>query len=89
MSLDPIEKGEMKPEYDFASMQRGMQGKYFRELQAGYRVTVHKEDGSTEEREYRPNENAVILEPDVQRYFPDSQAVNHALRGLIELIPEQ
>jgi hypothetical protein len=29
----------------------------------------------------------VILEPDVREYFPDSQAVNKALRALIALVP--
>ena len=31
--------------------------------------------------------SVVELDPDVQQYFPDSKAVNQALRGLIELIP--
>ena len=34
-------------------------------------------------------EAAIDLDPDVRRYFPDSEAVNRALRGLIELIPEK
>ena len=29
----------------------------------------------------------IHLAPDVRRYFPDSNAVNAALRGLIALIP--
>ena len=29
----------------------------------------------------------IHLVPDVRRYFPDSDAVNAALRGLIALIP--
>ncbi len=28
-----------------------------------------------------------MLEPDVREYFPDSDAVNKALRGLIRLLP--
>ncbi len=28
----------------------------------------------------------VMLEPDVQKYFPDSESVNHALRCLIPLL---
>lgn len=31
----------------------------------------------------------VILEPDVYEYFPNSQAVNQALRTLISLVPEK
>jgi hypothetical protein len=30
-----------------------------------------------------------MLEPDVREYFPDSEAVNEALRGLIALIPRK
>jgi hypothetical protein len=31
----------------------------------------------------------VMLEPDIREYFPDSQAVNAALRGLIKLAPQR
>jgi hypothetical protein len=34
-------------------------------------------------------EGAVMLEPDVREYFPDSEAVNKALRSLIMLIPQK
>jgi hypothetical protein len=30
-----------------------------------------------------------VLESDVSEYFPDSQAVNHALRTLLSLVPEK
>ena len=36
------------------------------------------------------NENdVIILEPDVKKYFPDSESVNKTLRNLIKLIPKQ
>ena len=31
-------------------------------------------------------ENMVMLDPDVKKYFPDSESVNHALRCLIPLL---
>ena len=34
-------------------------------------------------------EGAVVLDPDVRVYFPDSATVNRTLRELIQLIPEQ
>ncbi|MEI2611179.1 MAG: hypothetical protein V9G20_21315 [Candidatus Promineifilaceae bacterium] len=34
-------------------------------------------------------EQTIVLEPDVQEYFPDSEAVNRALRSLIALIPQK
>jgi hypothetical protein len=32
---------------------------------------------------------AITLDPDVREYFPDSESVNRALRGLIALIPSR
>jgi hypothetical protein len=36
-------------------------------------------------RKYRQGTNLVLLEPDVQRAFPDAGSVNKALRDLIKL----
>jgi hypothetical protein len=36
-----------------------------------------------------PKRNAVLLEPDVQAHFPDSESVNKALRCLIPLLPKK
>ena len=75
---------EMKTEYDFSGATRG---RYREMLQNGYSVTIHKEDGSTEDRKYVVEDGAVVLDPDVREYFPDSESVNKALRSLITLIP--
>lgn len=74
----------MRCEYDFSG---GVRGKRFRSMQAGYTVTVHQTDGSTVVTEVKPDEGVVVLEPDVRIYFPDSDSVNEALRGLIRLLP--
>ncbi|GIK56375.1 MAG: hypothetical protein BroJett015_20380 [Chloroflexota bacterium] len=76
---------DMQPEYDFSG---GVRGKHFREMRQGYRVTIHNEDGSTTIKEYEPDEGWIALDPDVRRYFPDSESVNRTLRSLIALIPE-
>ena len=34
-------------------------------------------------------DGAVMLEPDVREYFPDSETVNSVLRSLIMLIPRK
>jgi hypothetical protein len=47
------------------------------------------QDGTVTTQNFIPQENAVVLEPDVKAYFPDSESVNRALRGLIKLIPEK
>jgi len=77
---------EMRPEYDFSG---GVRGKHFQAYQRGYRVIIHKEDGSTEDRDFILPEGTVVLDPDVRAYFPDSEAVNRALRGLLDLVPRQ
>ena len=65
---------------------KAARGKHAQAMQAGYTVTIHKEDGSTFVQTFAPQENAVLLEPDVREYFPDSQSVNEALRSLIGLM---
>ncbi len=77
---------EMLPEYDFSG---GARGKHYRAFQRGYKVIIHKTDGTTEERDYTLPEGAVMLDPDVRAYFSDSETVNTVLRGLINLIPHE
>jgi hypothetical protein len=40
-------------------------------------------------KEYMKGTNVVLLDPDVAEVFPDSQAVNAALRALAELAKKQ
>jgi len=37
---------------------------------------------------YKQGTNVVLLEPDVAQVFPDSESVNRALRGLIDIARE-
>lgn len=69
---------EMRKEYDFSG---GVRGKHFKRMKEGHQTIVHKVDGDKTVRYSRP----IILEPDIQEYFPNSEAVNNALRGLIDL----
>ena len=75
---------DMRPEYDFSG---GVRGKHARAYKQGHTVSIHRKDGTTEVQYFTLADGAVLLEPDVLEYFPDSQAVNHALRTLIELVP--
>jgi uncharacterized DUF497 family protein len=75
---------DLRAEYDFTG---GVRGKYYETMQAGYTITIHKADGSTVIKEVTPRKDTIVLEPDVQSYFPDSKSVNTALRSLISLIP--
>ncbi|MEA2558689.1 MAG: hypothetical protein QOH06_193 [Acidobacteriota bacterium] len=74
---------EMRDEYDFTG---GVRGKHYKAMQEGYTITIHKADGTTVVKDVQP-EGAVVLEPDVREYFPDSESVNNTLRSLITLIP--
>lgn len=78
-----VEDNAMRAEYDFRG---GVRGKHYRAMQAGYSVTVHKADGTTFVKEVMPKEGAVLLEPDIHAYFPDSESVNRTLRCLIPLL---
>jgi len=79
---------DMRPEYDFAKMTGGVRGKYYQAYRAGHTVEVHHEDGAIETQYFTLEDGAVMLEPDVRQYFPDSEAVNKALRCLIPLVSE-
>ncbi len=76
----------MRTEYDFTD---GVRGKHYKTMQAGYTVTIHKADGTTLTKEVMPKEGAVVLDPDIRAYFPDSESVNKALRCLIPLLPKK
>ncbi|MBN1891015.1 MAG: hypothetical protein JW850_23665 [Thermoflexales bacterium] len=82
-SSKPIQDDEMREEYDFRGAVRG---KHYKPLHEGYTVHIHQPDGSTELHQYVLAEGTVLLQPDVRKYFPDSNAVNAALRSLIALM---
>ena len=81
-----LEDKDMRTEYDF---RRGVRGKHYKAMQAGYIVTIHKADGATIVKDVMPKKGAVVLEPDIQAYFPDSESVNRTLRCLIPLLPQK
>jgi hypothetical protein len=79
---------EMLPEYDFSNMKDGTRGKYHKAYREGHTVEIHKADGTVSVQYFQLEDGAVMLEPDVQKYFPDSEAVNRALRALIAVAPK-
>ena len=76
----------MLREYDFAEGQRG---KHYKSYRRGHSVIVTRANGSFSVKYFGLRDGAVMLEPDVQDYFPDSKAVNRALRALIKLAPQK
>jgi len=83
------EPDDMRPEYNFAGMAGGVRGKYYKAYRAGHKVKIHKSDGTTIVQHFALEEGAVVLEPDVREFFPDSEAVNKALRCLIPLVAKR
>ena len=81
----PNRAENMRPEYDFSE---GVRGKHYRAYHEGHTVTIHQDDGSTIIQNFRLEADAIVLEPDVRRYFPDSESVNATLRSLIALLPQ-
>ncbi len=79
------DEDDMAPEYDFS---HGVRGKHAQAMRSGYTMVIHRDDGTTEVRDVAPQPGTVVLDPDVRAYFPDSEAVNRALRGLIRLFPQ-
>ena len=77
---------EMRPEYDFRG---GGVVNTIKPIGGGIRVTIHKTDGSKVVQHFTLEDGAVMLEPDVRAYFPDSESVNSALRCLIPLLPQK
>jgi hypothetical protein len=77
---------DMRAEYDFSE---GVRGKHADAYHKGHTVTIHKKGGTTIVQNFKLDEGAVILEPDVREYFPDAESVNHALRTLIALAPKK
>jgi len=68
------------PETDFS---KGVRGKYAAAMKKnGYTIRLYRAGGRVEEKRVL-GESLVSLDPDVQAYFPDSTAVNRALRKLI------
>lgn len=80
------EENDMRAEYDFTG---GVRGKHYRAMQAGYTITIHKADGTIITKDVMPKEGAVVIEPDIRVFFPDSESVNRTLRCLIPLLPKK
>jgi hypothetical protein len=75
-------KEEMRSEYDFSG-KKGVRGKYAKMMKSGY--SVRKYDGN----KLISDQYFAAIASDVREYFPDSKAINLALRKLISLVPQK
>ncbi len=73
------EDDEMLPEYDFSG---GVRGKHYQVYRRGHSVRI--QNGMTKTQHFTLADGAIMLDPDVRAYFPDDEAVNQALRTLIQ-----
>jgi hypothetical protein len=84
-SNKPKKVEEMRAEYNFSG---GVRGKHAAAYHQGHTVTIRKKDGTTVVQNFKLDEGAVVLAPDVREYFPDAESVNNALRILISIAPK-
>jgi hypothetical protein len=78
-----VNNSDILSEYDFS---KGVRGKHFNAYRKGHAVKILKADGSCEVKYFKLEDGAVMLEPQIREYFPDSESVNKALRCLIPLM---
>ncbi len=79
----------MLSEYDFRG-KKGVRGKYYKAYRQGHSVRIYDDDGGTVSvRYFTSEEGSVMLDPDIRKYFQDSETVNNVLRSLIALIPDR
>jgi hypothetical protein len=71
---------EMSKEYDFS---KGIRGRHYKAYRHGHTVKIRKKDGTLKIQFFSQADGAVMLDPDVRKHFPNSHAVNKALRALI------
>jgi hypothetical protein len=88
MKKTPKKVEEMRAEYDFKG-KKGERGKYYRAYREGHTVLIQQTDGTETIQHFTLEEGAIMLEPDVRKYFPTSESVNETLRSLISLIPAE
>jgi hypothetical protein len=53
----------------------------------GHTVKIRHDDDTVTVQRFIPDKAAVLLDKDVKAFFPNAEAVNNALRTLINIIP--
>jgi hypothetical protein len=80
---------DLREEYDLSQLKNPVRGKYYQQYREGHSVTIHHEDGTKTVEHFPAQNDVIILDSDVKKYFPNSASVNATLRSLIKLIPQQ
>ncbi|RPH39633.1 MAG: hypothetical protein EHM87_23775 [Burkholderiales bacterium] len=85
IKLSETENDNMLAEYDFTE-KKGVRGKYYRAYRQGHTVKIYQNGETVSVQYFTSEDGSVMLDPDVRKYFQDSEAVNTALRSLIAII---
>ncbi len=80
---------DLREEYDLSQLKNPIRGKYYQRYQQGHSITIHHQDGTTTVEHFPKQNDVIVLDPDVKKYFPNSESVNSTLRSLIKLIPQK
>ncbi len=80
---------DLRKEYDLSQLKNPVRGKHYQQYQQGHSVTIHHEDGTITTEHFPKQNDVIILDSDLKKYFPDSESVNNALRHLLLAIPPQ
>jgi hypothetical protein len=73
---------EMKSDYDFTD-KKGVRGKYHKAYKEGHSVRIYDGEKIVSDKYF------AAIEADVREFFPDSKAINKALRSLMKLTPSK
>lgn len=65
----------------------GVRGKHSESYRRGHTVKIRHDDDTVTVQRFIPDKDAVLLDKDVKAFFPNAEAVNNALRTLINIIP--
>jgi hypothetical protein len=80
-----INTDEIKP-VDFSG---GVRGKHSLRYRRGHTVKISHDNDTVTVQRFIPDKDAVVLDKDVKAYFSNAEAVNNALRMLINILPKK
>jgi hypothetical protein len=66
------------PPVDFS---QGVRGKHSARFMQGYTVEITQEDGSVYVQRFIPDADAVVIDRDVRKYFPETTSINRVAKN--------